>query len=102
MTDQKNDPVRYIKRLLFFLTFIFLIAGIACIIHGPYVNKLKLQQEHLQIETEIKEIEQKSNDIVRQRMRFKNDIDFVKHIAREMGLVCPHEVVFQFVESGPR
>ena len=102
MTVTKNDPVRCIKRLVVFLTFVFLLAGIACFIHEPYVRKQKYRENLHNSKNGNQELEQMVNDISRRKIRFKSDCDFVKHIAREMGLVCPHETVFQFVEPAPR
>ena len=79
-----------------------LLRGLSIIFQERYARITGLQRQNRETETDIRELQRMTSDIRRSKVRFKSDAEFVQRVARELGLVCPHETVFQFVEPAVR
>ncbi len=66
----------------------------------PRYNRLrKMQREKIELQQEIVRLEARIKELSENQRRFETDPAFLERMARERGLIKPHEKVFRV--SGP-
>jgi len=80
-----------------------LLMGAAFVGFVPQIRKYHSHEERLkELRRETAREENQLNDLRVRQDRFQNDLDYVKKMAHEIGMVEPHEMVFRFYEDDRR
>lgn len=102
MAAKRNDPALYVARVFGIVIVTCVAIGVVAIFQDRYAQIRELQARKRQCDAEILELKRMTAEVQRKKLRFRTEEDFVKRVARDLGLVCPNETVYQFVEPGVR
>jgi len=92
------DLLRYTIKSMWFFIAAIIFAGLVGLFL-PQMNKHQSYQESItELETEIKDGEESLKQLHVKQERFRTEKRFVEHVAHEVGMVKPGEILFKIQE----